>query len=65
MVTISMFMVTLKRKDTAVKVSKWLDKEVQHYISDRKVKVEFPSKRNFIDKAVMRLLEEKGVRLDK
>ena len=58
-------MVTRRRKDTAVKVSRWLDKEVQDYISDRLNKVEFPSKRNFVDKAVMRLLEEKGVRLDK
>jgi len=65
MVTISIFMVTRRRKDTAVKVSRWLDKEVQDYISDRLNKVEFPSKRNFVDKAVMRLLEEKGVRLDK
>jgi len=58
-------MVTRRRKDIAVKVSRWLDKEVQDYISDRLNKVEFPSKRNFVDKAVMRLLEEKGVRLDK
>jgi len=65
MVTISIFMVTRRRKDIAVKVSRWLDKEVQDYISDRLNKVEFPSKRNFVDKAVMRLLEEKGVRLDK
>lgn len=54
-----------KRKDTAIRISKWLDKEVEHYISNRKIKVEFPSKRNFVDKAVMQFLEEKGVSLTK
>jgi hypothetical protein len=53
-----------KRNDTAVRISKWLDEEVERYISDRKNRVEFPSKRNFVDKAVMQLLEEKKV-LDK
>ncbi len=64
-VTISMFMVTLGRKDTAVRVSRWLDDAVESFISDRKKKVEFPSKRNFVDTAVMQLLEERGVKLDK
>lgn len=54
-----------KRKDTAVRLSKWLDEEVEGYISNRKIKLEFPSKRNFVDCAVMQLLEEKGVKLDK
>jgi hypothetical protein len=59
-----MFMVTSRgRKDTAVRVSKWLDKEVERYISNKKNKVAFPSKRNFVDAAVMQLLEEKGVKL--
>ena len=60
-----MFMVTnnMKRSDTAVRVSKWLDKEIEGYISDKKNKVSFPSKRNFVDTAVMRLLEEKGVKI--
>ena len=53
-----------KRKDTAVRVSRWLDKEVEGYISDRKIKIEFPSKRNFVDKAVMAFLEKKGVELN-
>ena len=66
MVTISIFMVIKpKRKDTAIRLSKWIDKEIEGYISDRKTKVEFPSKRNLVDKAVMQFLEEKGVRLDK
>ena len=54
-----------KRKDTAIRLSKWIDNEIEGYISDRKTKVEFPSKRNLVDKAVMQFLEEKGVRLDK
>lgn len=58
-------MVTKRRKDTAIRISKWLDAEVESYISDRKTKVEFPSKRNFVDKAVMQFLEEKGVNLTK
>lgn len=53
-----------KRKDTAVRVSRWLDKAIEKYISDKKVKVHFPSKRNFVDMAVMKLLEEKGVKLN-
>jgi len=58
-----MFMVTKtrKRKDTAVRVSKWLDKEIENYLTDKKIKIEFPSKRNFIDTAVLQLLEEKKV----
>ena len=54
-------MVTLSgnRSDTAIRISRWLDKEIENYLSDRKIKIEFPSKRNFVDKAVMQLLEEK------
>lgn len=54
-----------KRNDTAVRISKWLNEEVENYISEKKTKVEFPSKRNFVDKAVMQFLEEKGVMLNK
>jgi len=66
LVTISIFMATqsVERNDTAVRVSKWLDKEIEGYISDRKVRVEFPSKRNFVDKAVMAFLEKRGVELN-
>ena len=65
MITISIFMVTLsnKRSDTAVRISRWLDEAVEDYISDKKVRVNFPSKRNFVDTAVMQLLEEKKVKL--
>ena len=51
---------SIKRNDTAIRISKWLDKKVEHYISNKKIRIEFPSKRNFVDKAVMKLLEEKG-----
>ena len=66
LVTIGIFMAitSIGRKDTAVRVSKWLDKEIERYISDRKVRVEFPSKRNFVDKAVMTFLEKRGVELN-
>ena len=59
-------MVTLsvERSDTAVRVSRWLDEAVENYISDRKIKIEFPSKRNFVDSAVMAFLEKKGVELN-
>ncbi|MFH1521501.1 MAG: hypothetical protein ABIF18_00930 [archaeon] len=59
-------MVTLstKRNDTAIRVSRWLDEEIENYISDRKIKIEFPSKRNFVDKAVMAFLEKKGAKLN-
>ena len=67
MVIICILMVTssFKRNDTAVRVSRWLDEEIENYISDRKIKIEFPSKRNFVDNAVMHLLEGKGVKLNK
>ena len=54
----------IKRNDTAVRISKWLDKAVENYISNRKIKIEFPSKRNFVDSAVMDFLEKKGVKLN-
>ena len=59
-------MVTLssKRNDTAVRISRWLDEAVENYVSTKKEKIEFPSKRNFVDTAVMQLLEKKGVKLN-
>ncbi len=55
---------TIKRNDTSVRVSRWLDEAVESYLTDRKTKVEFPSKRNLVDKAVLKLLEERGVKLN-
>ena len=60
-----MFMViSSERSDTAVRISRWLDEAVGDYISDKKIRVSFPSKRNFVDTAVMQLLEEKKVKLN-
>jgi len=59
-------MVTLssKRNDTAVRISRWLDEEIESYVSTKKAKIEFPSKRNFVDTAVMQFLEKKGVKIN-
>ena len=65
LVTNSIFMViSSKRSDTAVRISRWLDEAIESYVSNKKTKVEFPSKRNFVDTAVMQLLEKKGVKFN-
>ena len=66
MVTFTSLMViaSSKRSDTAVRISRWLDEAIEGYISDKKMRIKFPSKRNFVDTAVMQLLEEKGVNLE-
>ena len=53
-----------KRSDTAVRISRWLDEAIEGYISNKRVRVSFPSKRNFVDTAVMQLLEKKKVKLN-
>jgi len=51
--------------ETTVKMSKWLVDEIDKYINKSlKNKSDFPSKRNFVDRAVMKLLEEQQVNLD-
>ena len=51
--------------ETTVKVSKWLTDKIEKFIdSSKKNASDFPSKRNFIDRAVIKLLEENGVSLD-
>ena len=55
---------SVQRSDTAIRVSRWLDEQIEGYISDKKKKVAFPSKRNFVDTAVMQLLEKEGVKLN-
>ena len=66
MITINTLMVTqsINRSDTAVRISRWLDKAVEDYISDKKIRLAYPSKRNFVDNAVANFLEEKGVNLE-
>jgi len=50
--------------ETTVKVSKWLITEVDRYIiGSLRNKTEFPSKRNFVDKAIMDFLEKRGFKL--
>jgi hypothetical protein len=49
-------------KETTVKVSKWLVDEIDRFINkSMKNASDFPSKRNFVDRAVISLLEERGV----
>ncbi len=55
-----LMVISSKRSDTAVRISRWLDEAVESYISNKKSRLEFPSKRNFVDNAVAKLLEEKG-----
>jgi hypothetical protein len=51
-------------EETTVKVSKWLIKKVDVYLhSSLKNQTEFPSKRNFVDKAIIELLEKRGLSL--
>jgi len=51
--------------ETTVKASKWLIDAIDKYINkNNKNKSDFPSKRNFVDRAIMKLLEEQGVDLD-
>ena len=64
MVTNCIQMVT--NKETTVKISKWLVDKIEGFISKSKINMsEFPSKRNLVDRAVMKFLEEGGVRLNK
>ena len=52
-------------KETTVKISKWLLDEVDKFINkNMKNASDFPSKRNFIDRAVIIMLEERGVNLN-
>ena len=51
--------------ETTVKVSRWLVKEIDSFINkNKKTQTDFPSKRNFVDRAVMLFLENHGVNLD-
>ncbi len=51
-------------KETTVKASRWLVEEIDKFVNKNlKNASDFPSKRNFVDRAIIRLLEEKGVSL--
>jgi len=62
LVTNRIHMVTTQ--ETTVKMSKWLVDEIDNFINrNNKNASDFPSKRNFVDRAVIKLLEEQGVEL--
>ena len=51
--------------ETTVKISKWVLDEIDGYVNKtKKNKTEFPSKRNFVDRAVINFLELKGIKLE-
>lgn len=53
-------------REATVKISKWLLEEINDYVSTSKKNMsDFPSKRNFVDRAVITLLEKKGVQINK
>ncbi len=53
-------------RESTVKISKWLLEEIDDYVGNtKKTMSEFPSKRNFVDRAVISLLEKKGVKINK
>ena len=45
-------------KDASVKLDNELKKEIEEFISKGKNRIEFPSVKNFVDKAVLKLLKE-------
>lgn len=52
-------------KETTVKASRWLVEEIDKFVNkNMKNASDFPSKRNFVDRAIMLLLGEKGVNLN-
>ncbi|MGK0209580.1 MAG: hypothetical protein ACI83O_000859 [Patescibacteria group bacterium] len=51
--------------ESTVKISKWLLDEIDLYVGKTKRNAtDFPSKKNFVDRAVINLLEEKGVEVN-
>jgi hypothetical protein len=49
---------SIERSDTTIRMSRWLDSAIENYISDKRAKIEFPNKRNFVDRAVMHFLNQ-------
>lgn len=51
--------------ETTVKISKWLVEEIDTYLRKNKRNLtEFPSKKTFVDLAVISFLEKRGVKLN-
>jgi hypothetical protein len=44
--------------DVTVKIDSELKKEIEIFLSKEKNKIEYPSLKNFVDKAILRLLKE-------
>jgi hypothetical protein len=44
--------------DVTVKIDKELKKEIETFLSKEKNKIEYPSLKNFVDKAILKLLKE-------
>ena len=64
-VTICIQLVTMVNNEKTVKISRWLVEEVQGYISrSKRYLSEFPSKKTFVDRAVIEMLERRGVELE-
>ncbi|MFA5484867.1 MAG: hypothetical protein WC260_01280 [Candidatus Pacearchaeota archaeon] len=52
--------------EATVKVSKWLLNEIDLFVSkNKKNRSEFPSKKNFVDRALISYLENMGVKVKK
>ena len=51
-------------EESTVKISRWLLDEIDGYVGrSKKNRTDFPSKRNFVDRAVLNFLELKGVKI--
>lgn len=55
----------MENEDSTVKISKWLLNEIESFVNkNRKNKTAFPSKRNFVDRAVLNFLELNGAKIN-
>ncbi|MCX6711410.1 MAG: hypothetical protein NT139_00015 [Candidatus Woesearchaeota archaeon] len=51
-------------KETTVKISQWLLDEIEKFINtNKRNKTNYPSKRNFVDRAIIKQLEDEGINL--
>ncbi len=49
-----------KSRDTPVKLDSGLKRKIEHFLSQGENRFEYPSVKNFVDKAVLRMLKEVG-----
>ena len=51
--------------EATTKISKWLLDEIKKFVNkNKKNKTDFPSNKNFVDRAVMQLLENEEIKLE-